>query len=74
MCDIPQVLLAAQEQRKGKNRWLADRDQSPAGQESPSVHKYLTKLQEKGNLINSLISRNLQTQLPGALISPSPPQ
>ena len=43
MCDIPQVFLAAQEQRKGKkkkqttttkNKWLTDRDPSHAGQES----------------------------------------
>lgn len=44
MCNISQALLAAQEQRKGKNKWLTDRDNSHAGQESPSGYKYLNKL------------------------------
>ena len=34
----------------------------------------LVKLQEKGNLINSLIFRNLETHFPGAPTSPSPPE
>ena len=42
LCDIPQALLAAQGQRKGGNKWLTDRDHSRAGQESPSVHIYLS--------------------------------
>ena len=54
-----------------ENKWLTDRDHSHAGPESPSGYKCLSKLQEKGNLINSLISRNLQIQLPGAPTSPS---
>ena len=44
MCDIAQALLAAQEQRKGENKWLTDGDHSHAGHESPSVYKYLSKL------------------------------
>ena len=59
VCDIPLALLAAQEHRKEENEWLADRGHSPIGHESPSVRKRLSKLQEKGNLINSLTSRNL---------------
>ena len=49
MC-IPQALLATQEQRKGKNKWLTDGDHGHAGQESPSVYKCLSELQGKGNL------------------------
>ena len=59
MCDIPQALLAAQEQRKEENKWLTDSDRSRAGPEPPTVYKGLSKRQEKGNLINSLISKNL---------------
>ena len=71
MCDTPQTLLAAPEQGKGKNAGDWHTDHSPAGQESPSAYGELTKLQEKGNLIHSLISRNLRLPFPGALISPS---
>ena len=42
--DIPQALQAALEQRKGENKWLTDRDHSPAGLEAP------ISLQEKSNL------------------------
>lgn len=31
MCDIPLLLLAAQGQTKGKNKWLTDRDHSHVG-------------------------------------------
>lgn len=50
MCDIPPALLAAQEQKKGENQWLTDRDHSHTGHESPSVYKHLSKLQEKAIL------------------------
>ena len=51
MCDIPEALLATQEQRKGENQWLTDRDHSHAAHESPSVYICLSELQEKGNFI-----------------------
>ena len=73
MCGIPQTFLTALKLR-GEIKWLPDRNHSQRGHESPSVYKHLGKWQEKGNLINSLISRNIQTQFPGVPISPSPPQ
>lgn len=51
--------------RKKKNRWLTNRDHSPAGLESLSVYWGLSDLQGK-SIINSLISRNLEIQFPRA--------
>ena len=47
MCDIPQVLLAVQEQRKRKNKWFTDTDHSYAGYESPSIYNCVNDLYGK---------------------------
>ena len=50
MCNIPQALLAAQEQRKREKQISTDRDHSQAGEESLSVCNCLNDLQEKAIL------------------------
>ena len=47
MCNSPRAFLAAQEQRKGKNKLLTDGDHSHAVDESSSICNCLNDLQEK---------------------------
>lgn len=48
--DIPHALPAALKLREGKSTQLPDRVHGPAGRESQSVCKHLSKLQEKATL------------------------
>ena len=57
--DVVTVLGCPRTKDREENKWPTDRDPSHAGHRSPSAYEHLGELPEKGNLTNSLISRNL---------------
>ena len=68
ICDMPQALLDAQEQRKGKNKWLTDRDHSL---QDLSLYQFATILmiyKKKGNL-----QKLIDSTSPSIVEVPSPP-